>query len=43
MKANPKRSGGEPELHEEYTYLNVKTNVGLKDIDFDVSNPKYNF
>jgi hypothetical protein len=35
---------GEPEqLLEAYTYLNVKTNVGLTDADFDSDNPNYNF
>lgn len=28
---------------EEYTYLNVKLNVGLTDADFDPNNPNYNF
>jgi hypothetical protein len=27
---------------EEYTYLKLKLNVGLEDIDFDVNNPNYN-
>lgn len=39
----PKSPGGEPELLEEYIYQNIKMNVGLKDIDFDRKNPKYNF
>lgn len=39
----PKSPGGEGELLEEYTYQNLKVNVGLKDIDFDRSNSKYNF
>lgn len=39
----PKSPGGEPELLEEYTYQNIKMNVGLKDIDFDRKNPKYSF
>lgn len=39
----PKKQGSEPQLFEEYTYMNVKSNVGLKDIDFDTSNPNYNF
>jgi len=35
---------GEPEpVLEAYTYLNLKTNVGLKDADFDPNNPNYNF
>jgi hypothetical protein len=28
---------------EEYTYLDVKLNVGLTDADFDSNNPNYNF
>ena len=28
---------------EEYTYHNLKTNVGLNDSDFDPDNPAYNF
>ncbi len=27
---------------EEYTYLKLKLNVGLEDIEFDVNNPNYN-
>lgn len=27
---------------EEYTYINLKLNVGLKDVDFDINNPNYN-
>jgi hypothetical protein len=39
----PKNSGTAPELVEEYTYLNLKLNVGLKDSDFDPANDKYAF
>ena len=39
----PKEVGGEPQLEEEYTYLDVKLNVGLTDADFDPNNPAYNF
>ncbi|MEC8555966.1 MAG: DUF1571 domain-containing protein [Planctomycetota bacterium] len=39
----PKTVGGKKELLEEYTYMNVKTNVGLTDKDFDQKNPKYRF
>lgn len=39
----PTVSGGEPVLLEEYTYQNIKTNVGLTDADFDQKNPKYGF
>ena len=38
-----KRGGGEPVLVEDYAYLNVATNVGLTNIDFDIANPAYNF
>ncbi|MDA7951198.1 MAG: DUF1571 domain-containing protein [Pirellulaceae bacterium] len=39
----PEKKGGKPILLEEYTYLNLKINVGLKDIDFSRTNPKYKF
>lgn len=39
----PKDAGGEPLLEEEYTYLDVKLNVGLTDKDFDPNNPAYNY
>lgn len=39
----PKTPGGEPVLEEEYTYQNVKLNVGLEDHDFDPTNPEYRF
>ena len=39
----PKAEGGQPLLLEEYTYVNVKTNVGLTDADFDPRNPNYKF
>ena len=39
----PKAAGGPPELIEEYTYLNMKLNVGLTDADFDIHNPAYRF
>ena len=39
----PPSQGGEPVLLEEYTYQNVKTNIGLTDADFDQKNTKYNF
>jgi hypothetical protein len=39
----PLQQGGKPVLIEEYTYSNLKTNVGLTDIDFDRSNPRYKF
>lgn len=37
----PAREGGQPQVIEEYTYVNMKLNVGLKDIDFDHTNPEY--
>ena len=39
----PKQQGGQPVLLEEYTYLNMKLNVGLTDADFDKHNPTYKF
>jgi len=39
----PQKQGGEPQLLEEYTYLNVKLNNGFTDADFDPKNPSYNF
>lgn len=37
------RTGGEPVLVEDYAYLNIQPNVGMTNLDFDVSNPSYNF
>lgn len=39
----PATPGGEAPLIEEYTYYNVKLNVGLTDLDFDPKNPAYSF
>jgi len=39
----PHEPGGKPVLHEEYTYLNVKLNLGLTNLDFDPKNPAYSF
>lgn len=39
----PTSPGGQPELMEEYTYMNVKLNNGFTDADFDVNNPNYRF
>lgn len=39
----PAKTGAKPAILEQYTYLNVKPNLGLKDIDFDVKNPNYEF
>ena len=39
----PKQAGGKPRLIEEYTFLDLKLNVGLSDRDFDYRNPDYMF
>jgi hypothetical protein len=39
----PKREGEQPPLEEEYTYLNVKLNVGLTAEDFNPDNPNYKY
>lgn len=39
----PDEEGGDPLLLEEYTYTDVKLNVGLTDRDFDHRNEKYKF
>jgi outer membrane lipoprotein-sorting protein len=39
----PAAAGSKPPLLEEYTYTDLKINVGLTDADFDVSNPNYKF
>jgi uncharacterized protein DUF1571 len=39
----PKTPGGPAVLDEEYTYLNLKLNVGLTNADFDPHNPSYHF
>jgi hypothetical protein len=39
----PSQKGGKPELLEEYTYSNIKLNVGLTDKDFDPDNKEYHF
>ena len=39
----PTVPGAEPELIEEYTYADLKTDVGLTDADFDPANPRYSF
>lgn len=36
-------AGGQPPLEEEYTYLNVRLNVGLPSETFSPDNPKYEF
>lgn len=35
-------SVSQDDLLEEYTYVNLKTNVGLSDRDFDPANSNYN-
>ena len=39
----PTKAGAQPAILEQYTYLDVKPNAGLHDIDFDVKNPSYDF
>jgi len=39
----PQETGGQPVLMEEYTYMNVKTNNGFTDADFDPKNAAYKF
>jgi hypothetical protein len=39
----PKTPGGDPELYEEYSYLDLKFDNGFTDKDFDIRNPDYNF
>lgn len=39
----PKKEGEPPQLLEEYTYTNLKFNVGLTDADFSHQNEEYGF
>jgi len=39
----PTEEGGQPQLIEEYTYLNLKLNNGFTNADFDIRNPNYGF
>ncbi len=39
----PKKLDAPAELTEEYTYLKLRLNVGLREIDFDTANPEYSF
>ncbi len=39
----PEVADGRPQLLEEYTYMDLKVNVGLNDADFDPQNPDYRF
>lgn len=41
--AFPRNANQQPPLVEEYTYSELKVNSGLKDRDFDTSNPTYAF
>jgi hypothetical protein len=38
----PVHAQSPPQLIEEYTYVDMKVNVGLNDSDFDPANPAYN-
>lgn len=39
----PARAGADPPLVEEYSYLELRKNLGLTDADFEVKNPEYGF
>src|SRR5262249_55961583 len=39
----PMRPGETPPLVEEYTYTDIKTEIKLADLDFDVKNDAYGF
>ena len=39
----PLKPGAAPELVEEYTYLDLRLNVGLGEHDFDPRNRSYSF
>ena len=39
----PREPGGQPQLTEEYTFLNIKINNNFTDADFDTNNPNYAF
>jgi len=39
----PKGPNMPPVLEEEYTYIDIEVNVGLKNVDFDQKNENYNF
>lgn len=41
--AFPSSADQQPELDERYEYINLRTNVGLTDLDFDRQNPNYSF
>jgi outer membrane lipoprotein-sorting protein len=37
------KNGEKPGVIEDYYYSKLKTNVGLADVDFDVTNPAYGY
>ncbi len=39
----PKKTGDKPPVLEDYTFMNIKTDVRLSDADFDRNNSKYSF
>jgi len=39
----PRHAGASPELVEEYCYRDIRTDVGLRDEDFDPANKRYSF
>jgi hypothetical protein len=39
----PSGASNQPQLNEEYTFLNVKVNNGFTDADFSTENPSYGF
>ncbi len=39
----PQSGDQSPPLVEEYSYVSLRTNLGLKNIDFSVDNPQYKF
>jgi hypothetical protein len=39
----PQEPGAQPELLEEYTYIDLKLNNGFADADFSIANPQYRF
>ncbi len=39
----PEQEGGKPRLLEEYTFTQLRLNVGLSDTDFDYRNSEYGF
>lgn len=41
--AYPTRAKQKPEIIEDYYYTDLKTNIGLTDLDFDTKNPAYGY